>query len=94
MGSQAAINRIPWKYSEEVPVPERYRRFIWDHPEGRTPLEKFIYRLLKYGRFEDIRWVYKRYPEQTSDIAFRYPDIKRGVRFWIRYWGSDERSHS
>jgi len=91
---RASLNRTAWKYKEEVTVPERYRKYLWDHPEGRAPLEKFIYRLLAYGRFEDIKWLYQRYPAETKDIVMRYRDIKRGVRFWINYWSSDAKALS
>lgn len=49
-------------------------------------MEKFILRLLTYGRFEDIRWLYQTYPEESWDIAQRYPEIKRGIKFWLKRW--------
>lgn len=33
-----------------------------------------------------FKWLYEKYPEETFDVALRYPEIKRGVRFWIRVW--------
>jgi len=29
---------------------------------------------------------YKLYPEKTYNIAMKYPDIKRGVKFWVKRW--------
>ncbi len=77
--------RIKWKYTQMVSVPKEWRVWLWDEGE-KAPLEKIIYRILTYGRFEDIRRVYKMYPKETYELAFRYPDIKRGVRFWIKVW--------
>lgn len=49
-------------------------------------LEKFILRILHYGNFEDIKWLYENYPEETYQVSMKYPEVKRGVRFWIRLW--------
>lgn len=86
MKTRGPVERIKQKYFEKVSIPKRYKRFFWDHPEGKVYLEKFILRVLIYGDFEDIKMLYKKYPCQTLDIAFRYPEIKRGVKFWLRWW--------
>lgn len=78
--------RVRWRYPAPVEVPPIYQKFLWDHPEQVAPLEKFILRILTYGKFEDIRWLYNKYPEETKDIVRRYKEIKRGIRFWIKYW--------
>ena len=53
---------------------------------GKAPLESIILKVLTYGKFEDIRTLYKMFPEETYSVVKRYPDIKRGVRFWIKRW--------
>ncbi len=81
--------RIKPTYTTTVKIPKEYKTFFWDCPQGKVFLEKFIMRILQYGRFEDLKWVYKKYPEETYDIAFKYPEIKRGVKFWIKWWGEN-----
>jgi len=81
-------SRIKWKYTQEVPVPEEWKVWLWD--EGaEAPLEKLIYRVLTYGKFEDIRKLYQMYPRETYELAFRYPDIRRGVKFWLKVWHNE-----
>jgi len=77
--------RIRWKYLREVPIPEEWEIYLWDE-ESTAPLEKLIVRVLTFGDYEDIKRLYSLYPDETYDIAFRYPDIKRGVRFWMKVW--------
>ncbi|MEO0139373.1 MAG: hypothetical protein ABIL16_03900 [candidate division WOR-3 bacterium] len=85
MRTRGPGSRIKWKYPQKVPVPKEWRVWLWD--EGpKAPLEKLIYRVLTYGKFQDIRKIYDMYPEETYELAFRYPDIKRGVRFWLNVW--------
>jgi len=78
--------RIPWIFTVEVEVPDHYQKYLWDYPEGKAPLEMFLVRLFTYGRFEDIRWVFQQYPQQSFNIVSRYPDIRRGVKYWIKRW--------
>lgn len=77
--------RIPFKYKNPVTVPPRFQKFLWDHPDGKAPLEKFVLRILTYGSFLDIKWLYKKHPEETTYVAKRY-NVRRGVKFWIKYW--------
>ena len=86
MRVRGQAERIKLTYTRSVTIPERFTPLFWDEPEGKTILEKFILRLLNYGNFEEIKWVYDSYPDETYDIAMRYPDIRRGVRFWIKLW--------
>jgi hypothetical protein len=79
-------DRMPWVYTETVEVPEQYRKFLWDYPGGKAPLEIVLLRLFTYGRFEDIRWAFSRFSEPSYQIILRYPDIRRGVKFWIKHW--------
>lgn len=85
---QASSNplRVRITYSRSIKIPKKYRLFFWDCPQGKVILEKFILRLLQYGKFEDLKWLYNKYPEQTYNIASKYPEIKRGVKFWIKWW--------
>jgi hypothetical protein len=39
-----------------------------------------------YGSFKDIKWLYKKYKNETFDVITRYDDIKKGVKFWIKFW--------
>ncbi len=77
--------RIRWDYPEKVTVPESFKRYLWEY-QGEAPLEMLILRVLTYGHFEEIRSVYRAYPEETFRLAFKYPKIKRGVRFWLKRW--------
>ncbi|MCM8767988.1 MAG: hypothetical protein NC921_04305 [Candidatus Omnitrophica bacterium] len=82
-------SRIKITYKEKVKIPEKYRFMFWDCKEN-VILEKYILRILTYGNFEDIKEVYKKYPEQTFNIAFKYPEIKRGIKFWIKKWKEEK----
>lgn len=92
MKVRGETERIAWKYFHPVQIPERFQKFFWDCTEGAVPLEKFILRLLTYGGFEDVRWLYQSYPQETLDVAHRYPHIKRGIKFWLKVWRDEERS--
>ncbi|MCM8776869.1 MAG: hypothetical protein NC905_01200 [Candidatus Omnitrophica bacterium] len=78
-------SRVKITYRETVTIPEKYKDLFWDCKEN-TILEKYILRILTYGNLEDIKEVYNKYPEETFDITFKYPEIKRGVKFWIKRW--------
>lgn len=78
--------RIKPSHKAFVKIPEKYKLFFWDCSEGKVILEKFILRILQYGGFEDLKWLYRNYPEETYEIAIKYPEIKRGVKFWIKWW--------
>jgi len=80
------IKRIKPVYTKIINIPKRYKMFLWDEPTGKTYIEKYILRILYYGDFEDIKYIYRKYPNETFNIAFRYPEIKRGVKFWIKLW--------
>ncbi|GAB5047484.1 hypothetical protein [Thermodesulfovibrio sp. TK110] len=77
--------RIKWNYFEKVRIPERFAKYLWDYKE-EAPLEMIILRVLKYGSFDEIEELFKLYPEETYKIAMKYPEVKRGVRFWIKRW--------
>jgi hypothetical protein len=80
------IIRIIPIYKKMINIPKKYKMFFWDEPTGKTYVEKYILRILYYGNFEDIKYIFKKYPKETYVIAFRYPEIKRGVKFWIKLW--------
>lgn len=77
--------RIKWDYFEKIKIPEKFKRYLWDYKE-EVSLEILILRILKYGKFEEIREIFELYPDETYKIAIKYPDVKRGVKFWIRLW--------
>jgi hypothetical protein len=78
--------RIVPKFKKTVKIPKEFSKYLWDHPTKSAPLEKLIVRVLKYGNFEEIKKIYLAYREEVYDVIQRYPDIKRGVRFWIKRW--------
>jgi hypothetical protein len=82
--------RIKPKFLQKVKIPKKFKKFFWDCPNNKTYLEKFILRILQYGTFEDINSLYKKFPNETFHIAFKYPEIKRGVKFWIKLWKERE----
>ncbi len=81
--------RVVPKYKERVHIPEKYRRFLWDYPDGYAPLESFVLRVFKYGKFEDIKWIYDNYPDESYYVISTYPDTKRGVKYWIKRWKNE-----
>ncbi len=81
-----SIKRIVPKYKEWVVVPEEFRAVIWDAFRGESPLEEMVYKILLYGKFHHIRRAYELYPEVVKHVAFSYPEIHRGVRYWVRKW--------
>jgi hypothetical protein len=85
MKTTGKSERIKWTYFEKVKIPVQLKPYIWDS-EDKVYLEKLIYRTLIYGSFNDLKLIFKLYPEETYEIAFKYPDIHRGVRYWIKKW--------
>lgn len=85
MKTNGKQERIKWDYFEYVEIPDEFRIFLWDYKK-KAPLEILILRVLTYGNFYEIEKIYKLYPEETFKISFKYPEIKRGVKFWIKRW--------
>jgi len=83
-------DRIKPEFTELIEVPEAFRPFLWDHPGGKAPLEKVIYRLLVYASFESIQWLMTHYPEATYRLALKYQDVPRGARFWVKTFYNDD----
>ena len=81
--------RIPMVYKDWVEVPAPFRKFVWSTLEGKVPLEDLFVKVLTYGRFEDIRELFRRYPRETRDVMERYADLRRGVRYWVRRWSRE-----
>ncbi len=86
MITRGKTKRIKPIYLKEIKIPKKLKIYFWDCPNGKTYLEKFILRILQYGNFEEIKWLYKKFPSETYYVAFNYPEIKRGVKFWIKIW--------
>lgn len=82
----AIITRIQIRVNQKVKAPEDLQAYVWDHPRGEAPLEKLILRTFKYGSFHQIRRIYNQYTLACYDIANKYPEVKRGVKFWINDW--------
>ncbi len=83
--------RVKWKYTQTISYPSKYRKFLWDYSDGSAPLEIYLLRLLLYGRFEDIKILFSKFPEKVADMIQRYPQIHRGVKFWIRKWHEERK---
>ncbi|NPA42515.1 MAG: hypothetical protein GXO27_00590 [Chlorobi bacterium] len=83
------IKRIKPRYTQPVSVPPEHKSFLWDEKD-QAPLEKYVYRVLSYGNFRDIKNIFVRYPEAAHYVANTYPEIPRGVRYWVNVW-YDER---
>ncbi len=83
------MQRVKIKYTRKIKIPEKYKIFLWDEPSGLTFLEKFILRVFKYGNFRDIKWLFKKFPEECYEISLKYAEIKRGVKFWIKKWHNE-----
>jgi len=84
MKTTGTQQRIKPQYTQKVEVPQAFRKFLWDHPTGKAPLEKVINRLLVHATFENIRWLMKYYPEATFRVTQKYPDVPRGAKFWVK----------
>ncbi len=82
--------RIIPKFRKKVRIPDEFKKYLWDYPEGTSPLETFILRILLYGKFEDIKVIYNKFPKETHYVANTYPQIHRGVKFWINRWKNGE----
>jgi len=79
------INRIKLEFLESTKIPEEFKIYLWEYKK-EVPVEILILRVLKYGNFDEIKRIYDLFPEQTYKIAFKYPQIKRGVKFWVKRW--------
>lgn len=75
--------RISPVYTEHVAVPRELRPFLWDCPDGHAPLEKVVLRALTYGSFNHLRFVCQKFPAAARRVAKTYPDLRRGVRYWV-----------
>lgn len=75
--------RIKPKFLKKVKIAQKHRAFLWDYTDSKPSLETYLLRVLTYGDFEDIKQLCKKNPIETKDIAFRYPEIERGVKFWV-----------
>lgn len=84
--------RIKLTYTQKVSIPPQFQMLFWDCPDKTTFLEKFILRILNYGNFEEIKWLYKKYPDECYKIALKYPDIRRGVKYWIKLWKNQHKN--
>lgn len=79
------IERIKWDFEKKVKIPQFAKKYLWEY-KATAPLEIIIKRVLQYGDFEEIQKLNNLYKEETYTIALKYPDIKRGVKFWIQRW--------
>ena len=87
MKTHGEVKRIKWDFFQFVEIPEEFKLYLWEYKD-RAPLEILILRVLTYGSFEEIEKIYSIYPVETFKIAMKYPEIKRGVKFWVKRWKS------
>jgi len=85
MSEHKQSNRIKWKYMQKVPIPSTIKQLLWDE-QTVAPLEKIIMRVLQYGNYDEIKYIYGMYPEEVTEIVNRYTGLRRGVKFWVVYW--------
>lgn len=78
--------RIIPKFRQKIEIPKKYKRYFWDYPDGFATLETFILRILLYGKFANIQWLYGKFSDECYYVATTYPKIHRGVKFWIKLW--------
>ena len=78
--------RIKLKYKGIVKIPKNISILFWDEPVLKVPLEKLILRVYEYGNFDEIKRIYKKYPSQCYEFSKRYPNINRGIKYWVRRW--------
>lgn len=83
--------RIIPEYTRKISIPEGFRHLLWDHPNGKAPLEKVVHRLLVYATFDSIKWLMYHYPEVSYKLIFKYSDIPRGSRFWVKEFYNDKK---
>jgi len=82
--------RIKPEYTQQIEMPSAYSHLLWDHPNGRAPLEKVIHRLLIYADIDKIKWLMTNYPQITYQLITKYPDVPRGAKFWVKkYYNND-----
>ncbi len=82
------MERIKIVHSGSVPIPARYKDYLWDefYGRGETSLEKLILRVLIYGSTADIEEIARSYPRETLDVIDRYRDqlpLARGLRAFL-----------
>ena len=87
--AQAARNRPV--YTRIVTIPRDIRPLLWDCPDGKATLEKVVLRAVSYGNFDQLRLVCRKFPAASRHVANTYPDIRRGVRYWVRRLGKMDR---
>lgn len=79
------VLRIKWDFTEKVSIPDSLKDYLWEYKDF-APLEVLIKRVLQYGNFEEIKKIFELYPDETFQISLKYPDLRRGVKFWIKRW--------
>jgi len=82
--------RIKSVYNELVPISVEIKELLWDIQNDEVQLEKLIVRVLTYGKFDEIKMTYDKFPNQCIDIIQRHDYISRGVKFWIRRWSEPD----
>jgi len=71
-------------------LPKQFQRVLWSYDISKMDLEEdkdeIITQVLNYGTWEDLKLLYKLYPEKDIKKVVRYP--RRGVWFKkvLNFW--------
>jgi len=50
------------------------------------PPQKLNLKSFNLWRLQKIKKIYTLFLDETYKVTFKYPEIKRGVRYWIKKW--------
>ncbi|MBI4179571.1 helix-turn-helix transcriptional regulator [bacterium] len=76
-------SRIRPVYTRRVSIDRKLRPFLWDCPAGKAPAEKVVLRALTHGNFDHVVFVCRKFPLIARHVTDTYPNIRRGVRYWV-----------
>jgi hypothetical protein len=75
-------------------VPRQFQRVLWSYDIAKMDLEKdkkeIITQVLNYGTWEDLKLLYKLYPEKDIKKVIKNPQrgvwFKKVLNFWIKIY--------
>jgi hypothetical protein len=75
-------------------VPRQFQRVLWSYDISKMDLEKdkkeIITQVLNYGTWEDLKLLYKLYPEKDIKKVIKNPQrgvwFKKVLNFWIKIY--------
>ncbi len=72
MRTTGPSKRIKPRYTRHVPIPPEHKPFPWNEKDT-APLEKYVYRVLAYGNFRDIKKFVPPLPRSRSLCSQHLP---------------------